>query len=54
MRLITGDGEVVYMCEINATWPANRVTIYVEGGEEPLVVELPGQNVQVNEGVVGK
>ena len=35
------------MCEIHAAWPANKITLYVEGGEEPLVVEQPFANEKV-------
>ena len=39
LRLINGDDNVVYMCEIHATWLTDKITLYVEGGEEPLAVE---------------
>ena len=39
LRLINGDDDVVYMCEIHATWPTDKITLYVEGGEELLAVE---------------
>ena len=39
LRLINGDDDVVYMCEIHAAWPTDKITLYVECGEEPLAVE---------------
>ena len=36
LRLITGDDEVLYMCELHVAWPIDRITLYVEGGVEPL------------------
>ena len=43
LRLITGDDEVLYMCELHVVWPIDRITLYVEGGVEPLqVVGLDG------------
>nr|XP_023898952.1 uncharacterized protein LOC112010817 [Quercus suber] len=47
LRLINGDDDVVYMCEIHAAWPTDKITLYVEGGEEPLVVEQPFGNEEV-------
>ena len=42
---------MLYMCEIHAAWPTDRITLYVEGGEEPLqVVGIEG-NI-ANKGVV--
>ena len=38
LRLITRDEEVLYMCEIHAAWPTNRITLYIESGEESLQV----------------
>jgi hypothetical protein len=38
LRLITVDEEVLYMCELHATWPIDRITLYVEGGVKPLQV----------------
>ena len=40
LRLITGDEEVLYMCELHAVWPIDRIILYVEGGVEPLQVVL--------------
>ena len=54
LRLITEDKDVVYMCEIHAAWLTDRIKLYVEGVEEPFVVEELGQNAEVNEGVVGQ
>jgi hypothetical protein len=43
LRLITGDEEVLYMCELHAVWPIDRIILYVEGGVKPLqVVGLDG------------
>ena len=39
LRLINGDDDVVYMYEIHATWLTDKITLYVEGGEERLAVE---------------
>ena len=36
LRLINGDDDVVYMCEIYAARPTDKITLYVKGGEEPL------------------
>ncbi|KAL0002861.1 hypothetical protein SO802_016642 [Lithocarpus litseifolius] len=47
LRLINGDDDVVYMCEIHAAWPTDKITLYVESGEEPLVVEQPFVNEEV-------
>ena len=47
LRLINGDDDVVYMCEIHATWPTNKITLYVESGEEPLPIEQPFDNEEV-------
>ncbi|XP_065629274.1 uncharacterized protein LOC136067409 [Quercus suber] len=47
LRLIDGDDDVVYMCEIHAAWPTNKITLYVEAGEEPLAVEQPFGNEEV-------
>jgi hypothetical protein len=38
LRLITGDDEVLYMCELHVAWPIDRITLYVESGVEPLQV----------------
>jgi hypothetical protein len=38
LRLITEDDEVLYMCELHGAWPIDRITLYVEGGVEPLQV----------------
>ena len=35
------------MCEIHAAWPTDKITLYVEGGEEPLAVEQPFANEEV-------
>ena len=51
LRLITRDEEILYMCELHAAWPTDRITLYVEGGVEPLqVVGLDG--IVGNEGGV--
>ena len=43
LRLITGDEEVLYMCELHVAWPIDRITLSIEGGVEPLqVVGLDG------------
>lgn len=47
LRLINGNDDVVYMCEIHAAWPTDKITLYVEGGEEPLAVEQPFGNKEV-------
>ena len=47
LRLINGDDDVVCMCEIHATWLTDKITLYVEGGEEPLTVEQPFGNEEV-------
>ena len=47
LKLINRDDDVVYMCEIHAAWPTDKVTLYVEGDEEPLVVEQPFANEKV-------
>ena len=47
LRLINEDDDVVYMCEIHAAWPTDKITLYVEGGEEPLAVEQPFGNKEV-------
>ena len=47
LRLINEDDDVVYMCEIHVAWPTNKITLYVESGEEPLVVEQPFANKEV-------
>ena len=39
LRLINGDDDVVYMCEIHVAWPIYKITLYVKGSEEPLAVE---------------
>ena len=44
LRLINGDDDVVYMCEIHATWPTDKITLHVESGEEPLSIEQPFDN----------
>ena len=38
LRLINED-DIVYMCEIHAAWLTDKITLYVEGGEEPLAIE---------------
>ena len=35
------------MCEIHAAWPIDKITLYVESGEEPLAVEQPFANEEV-------
>lgn len=35
------------MCEIHAAWLTDKITLYVEGGEEPLAVEQPFGNEEV-------
>ena len=35
------------MCEIHATWPTDKITLYVEGGEELLAIEQPFGNEEV-------
>ena len=35
------------MCEIHAAWPTDKITLYVGGGEEPLTVEQPFGNEEV-------
>nr|POE74480.1 hypothetical protein CFP56_51095 [Quercus suber] len=35
------------MCEIHVAWSADKITLYVEGGEEPLAVEQPFGNEEV-------
>ena len=47
LRLINEDDDVVYMCEIHAAWPIDKITLYVEGGEEPFAVEQPFTNEEV-------
>ena len=47
LRLINEDDDVVYMCEIHVAWPTNKITLYVESSEEPLVVEQPFANKEV-------
>ena len=47
LRLINGDDDVVYMCEIHVAWPTDKITPYVKGGEEPLAVEQLFANVEV-------
>ena len=47
LRLINEDDDVVYMCEIHATWPTDKITLYVEGDEESLAVEQPFANEEV-------
>ena len=47
LRLINGDNDVVYMCEIHAAWLTDKITLYVEGGEEPLAVVQPFGNEEV-------
>ena len=47
LRLINGDDDVVYMCEIQATWPTDKITLYVESGEESLPIEQPFDNEEV-------
>ena len=47
LKLINRDYDVVYMCEIHVAWPTDNVTLYVEGDEEPLVVEQPFANEEV-------
>uniref|UniRef100_A0A2N9J2B3 MULE transposase domain-containing protein n=1 Tax=Fagus sylvatica TaxID=28930 RepID=A0A2N9J2B3_FAGSY len=51
LRLITEDEKVLYMCELHVAWSTDRITLYVEGGMEPLqVVGLDG--IVGNEGGV--
>ena len=38
LRLINEEDDVVYMCEIYAAWPTDKITLYVESGEESLAV----------------
>ncbi|KAL0008842.1 hypothetical protein SO802_010344 [Lithocarpus litseifolius] len=52
LRKITRDAEVLYMCEIHIAWPINKLVLYVEGGEQPLAVEVLVQNVDGMEGEV--
>ena len=41
------------MCEIHIAWPTDRIVLYVEDGEKPLVVKVPGHNVDsIEAGVV--
>ena len=40
------------MCEIHIAWPTDRLVLYMEGGEQPLAVEVLGQNVNGMEGEV--
>ena len=47
LRHINGDDDVVYMCEIHAVWPTNKITLYVEGGEEPFAIEQQFSNEEV-------
>ena len=47
LRLINGDDDIVYFYEIHATWPIDKITLYVEGGEELLAVEQPFGNEEV-------
>ena len=47
LRLINGNDDVVYMCEIHAAWPTDKITLYVEGGEEPIAVEQSFDNKEV-------
>ena len=47
LKLINGDNDVVYMCEIHAAWLTDKITLYVEGGEEPLAVVQPFGNEEV-------
>ncbi|KAL4625631.1 hypothetical protein ACB092_05G039500 [Castanea dentata] len=47
LRAINGADNVVYMCEIHAACPTNKITLYVEGGEEPLAVEQPFGNEEI-------
>ena len=35
------------MCEIHAAWLTDKITLYVEGGEEPFTVEQPLGNEEV-------
>ncbi|KAL4654989.1 hypothetical protein ACB092_01G419900 [Castanea dentata] len=41
LMVINGDDDVLNMCDIHVTWPLDRIILYVEGGEEPLVIEEP-------------
>ena len=51
--LITGDEEVLYMCDLHDACPIERITLYVKDGVEPLqVVGLDG--IVGNESVVGE
>ena len=47
LRLINEDDDVVYMCEIQAAQPTDKITLYVKSGEEPLAVEQPFGNKEV-------
>ena len=47
LSLINEDDDVVYMCEIHAAGPTDKITLYVEGGEEPFAVEQPFANEEV-------
>ena len=47
LRFINGDDDVVCICEIHAGWHTDKITLYVEGGEEPLTVEQPFGNEKV-------
>ena len=47
LRLINGDDDVVYMCKVHAAWSTDKITLYVEGGEEPLAVEQLFDNEEV-------
>ncbi|XP_075652225.1 uncharacterized protein LOC142622596 [Castanea sativa] len=39
LMVINGDDDVLNMCDIHDAWPLDRIILYVEGGEEPLVIE---------------
>ena len=51
LKLIIGNEEVLYMRKIHAAWPTNRITLYVDSGEEPL--QVVGNEGVGDEGVVG-
>ncbi|KAK9998155.1 hypothetical protein SO802_017758 [Lithocarpus litseifolius] len=41
LKLITSDDDVIYMCELHAEWPTNKITLYVEPEVEPIAIEEP-------------
>ena len=58
LRLITRDEKVLYMCEIHAAWPIDRITLYVESSEDQLQVvgnegDVDDESVVGDEGVIG-